>query len=161
MLTRRDREERCILGLKTACGVVARKIGIQKIADQYGHGYSALRNNLNPELEERAPTLQQFEDILTAAAARGVAGPILDSVGHIAGCVFLPLPKVEATDYPELLESLSRLSARVGRLGRDVHEAIADGRVDDDEVAMLEKDLLDLFSAGHALVERAKQYGKK
>lgn len=161
-LTRREREERCIPdSLKLATRLVVREMGFRQFADQYGHGYTSLTNNLNPELTDRQPTAQQIEDALAAGAARGTVGPMLEYIGQATNHVFLPLPKVQTTGHPDLLDALSRLSSRIARLGRDVYEAIADGDVDADERALIEKDGLAAIAAIYTLMDKTFRYGKE
>lgn len=159
-LGQRERAERTILDLKPALAVVAKKLGINRIAATYGIGPQALYNNLNLADVDRAPTLAQFELITEYAREHRAHGPILDSLSQLTGCIWLPVPQVDTDAHGEIFKDVTALVSRVGKMCEDTQAAVADGRVDDDELAILERDLVRLLQAGYQLVENAKRCGE-
>ena len=156
---REERAEKCGLPLKLALHRAARGVGIQYIAATYGHGYTALANNLNPEQPERAPTLQQFEDITQAAVARGKESVIAESLGDLLGGVFIKLPDLAGINELGMLGSLAELTEEVSRLARHVGDSLQDGFVDSDELAMLNRDVKRLYGAAKTLIAAAERAG--
>lgn len=155
-----ERAARTILDLKTALAVTAKRHGVNRIAACYGLHPQVLYNNLNVNDPDRAPTLAQFELITEYARDRDDHHIIMDSLAQLCGCVWLPVPEAGDTSEAEVFAEVTRLVSRVGALCNTVRDATADGRVDDDELAILERDLLKLLQAGFQVVESAKRFGK-
>ncbi|GEM_PF-830961 len=145
--------------LKTALAMTAKRQGLKKIAATYDLHPQALYNNLNLNDVDRNPTLQQFELITEYARDHGDVEQILDAISLITGCVWLPMPTVADSAESELFSGLADLVSRVGKMTTDVRDALADGQVDQDELAVLEKSLYRLVQSGFSLVEVAKQFG--
>lgn len=158
-MSRAELAQNSLPDLKTALAMTAKRQGFKKIAATYDIGAQALYNNLNLNDTERNPTLQQFELITEYARDHGDLDQILDALSLITGCVWLPMPDAEKTGQTELFSEVAELVSRVGRMTTNTRDALADGRVDPDELAVLEKDLLRLFQAGFRLVEAAKLFG--
>ncbi|MBM1145620.1 hypothetical protein GN155_017685 [Alcanivorax sp. ZXX171] len=155
----RERADRTVLDLKTALAVTAKRLGINRIAATYGIGAQALYNNLNLGDTDRAPTLAQFELILEYAREQGAQAPILDSLGQIGGCLWIQLPQVQTDDHGAMFAEVAGLVGRVGTMVANVETAVADGVVDQDELAILERDLLRLLQSGYRVVEAARTFG--
>ena len=158
-MSRAELAQNTLPDLKTALVMTAKRQGIKKIAATYDLHPQALYNNLNVNDVDRNPTLQQFELITEYARDHGDVEQILDALSLITGCVWLPMPDAEKTGQTELFSEVAELVSRVGRMTANTRDALADGRVDSDELAILEKDLLRLFQAGFRLVEAAKLFG--
>lgn len=153
-----ERAERTMLPLKTALYLTAKRLGMDKIAATYKLHPQKLYNNLNLNHTDRAPTLEQFELITEYARDHGDHEQILDALALITGCVWLRVPDPEDLGRTELFGEVAELVERVGGMCRNTQLAVSDGRVDAEEVAVLERDLLRLIQAGHRLVESAKQF---
>ena len=156
-----ERAQRTMLPLKTALYLTAKRLGMDKIAATYNIGPQTLYNNLNVNHPDRSPTLQQFELITEYARDHDDHQQILDALALITGCVWIPIPDAEDVSRTELFGEVAELVDRVGRMCRNTQTAVADNRVDQDEIAVLERDLLRLIQAGHRLVEGAKRFGEE
>ncbi|WP_296029527.1 phage regulatory CII family protein [uncultured Alcanivorax sp.] len=144
--------------LKTALAMTAKRQGLKKIAATYDLHPQALYNNLNLNDSDRNPTLQQFELITEYARDHDDVEQILDALSLITGCVWLPWPDAGETGKTELFGEVAELVTRVGKMTSNTRDALKDGRVDADELAILEKDLLRLFQSGCRLVEAARLF---
>lgn len=144
--------------LKTALAMTAKRQGIKKLCATYDLHPQQLYNNLNLNDPDRNPTLQQFELITEYARDHGDVEQILDAISLITGCVWLPMPQPGDSSQSELFSGLADLVGRVGKMTTDVRDALADGVVDQDELAVLEKSLYRLVQSGFSLVEAAKQF---
>lgn len=144
--------------LKTALAMTAKRQGFKKIAATYDLHPQQLYNNLNLNDPDRNPTLQQFELITEYARDHNDVEQILDAISLITGCVWLPMPQQGDSAQSELFSGLADLVSRVGKMTTDVRDALADGVVDQDELAVLEKSLYRLVQSGFSLVEAAKQF---
>lgn len=159
-MSRAELAQNSLPDLKTALAMTAKRQGLKKIAATYDLHPQALYNNLNVNDVDRNPTLQQFELITEYARDHGDVEQILDALSLITGCVWLPMPVVGDSAESELFSGLADLVSRVGKMTTDVRDALADGLVDQDELAVLEKSLYRLVQSGFSLVEVAKQFGE-
>ncbi|WP_339344164.1 phage regulatory CII family protein [uncultured Alcanivorax sp.] len=144
--------------LKTALVMTAKRQGIKKLAATYDLNPQQFYNNLNLNDTDRNPTLQQFELITEYARDHDDVEQILDALALITGCVWLPKPDAGETGKTELFGEVAELVTRVGKMTSNTRDALKDGRVDADELAILEKDLLRLFQSGCRLVEAARLF---
>ena len=159
-MSRTELAQKTLPDLKTALAMTAKRQGLKKIAATYDLHPQQLYNNLNLNDSERNPTLQQFELITEYARDHGDLEQILDALALITGCVWLPMPGEEDVGKTELFSEVAELITRVGKMTSNTRDALADGRVDADELAVLEKDLLRLVQAGFRLVEAAKLFSE-
>jgi len=158
-MSRAELAQNTLPDLKTALAMTAKRQGLKKIAATYDLHPQALYNNLNVNDVDRNPTLQQFELITEYARDHGDVEQILDAISLITGCVWLPMPQAGDSSQSELFGGLADLVSRVGKMTTDVRDALADGVVDQDELAVLEKSLYRLVQSGFSLVEAAKCFG--
>lgn len=158
-MSRAERAQNTLPDLKTALAMTAKRQGLKKIAATYDLHPQQLYNNLNLNDVDRNPTLQQFELITEYARDHGDCEHILDAPSLLTGCVWLPVPSADGVAEQELFSGIAELVGRVGKMTSDVRDALADGRVDQDELAVLEKSLYRLVQSGFGLVEAAKTFG--
>ena len=159
-MSRAELAQNTLPDLKTALAMTAKRQNIKKICATYDIDTQRLYNNLNLNDTHRNPTLQQFELITEYARDHGDVEQILDALSLITGCVWFPMPVVGDSSESELFSGLADLVSRVGKMTTDVRDALSDGRVDQDELAVLEKSLYRLVQSGFSLVEAAKQFGE-
>lgn len=159
-MSRTELAQKTLPDLKTALVMTVKRQGIKKVAATYDLNPQQFYNNLNLNDTERNPTLQQFELITEYARDHGDLEQILDALALITGCVWLPMPGEEDVGKTELFSEVAELITRVGKMTSNTRDALADGRVDADELAVLEKDLLRLVQAGFRLVEAAKLFSE-
>ncbi len=157
-MSRAELAQNTLPDLKTALVMTAKRQGIKKLAATYDLNPQQFYNNLNLNDADRNPTLQQFELITEYARDHGDVEQILDALSLLTGSVWLPLPVVGEAAEAELFSGLADLVSRVGKMTTDVRDALADGQVDQDELAVLEKSLYRLVQSGFSLVEAAKLF---
>lgn len=129
--------------------------GVPAIAGAFGWNPRTLQNKLNPTQEFHKLTVDELEGILQLTQdAR-----ILDAVCAQRDAMWVDLGRVKgvASDMA-MLDDITKLVERVGKLSGSVHSSLADGVVDDDEMHDLETCAMRLMQSALLVVERAKQY---
>lgn len=127
--------------------------GVGAIAGAYGFNAHTLQNKLNPT-QPGCCNLEEFESVLQATRSP----LILDAIGREVNCTWIDLGQFDSAGDLAVLDTVMKLVQSVGQLTGDLQKALADGYVDNRELARLEQDLKQLTSAGHAVIERAKQF---
>lgn len=152
----RERAEKCLLTLEMACYHAVHDYpgGVAAIAGMHGKNAAVLQNKLNPNQDSHRINISDLEMIAISTHDHRM----LQSVCSWFGAGYFILPAC-ATDETGLLEKSADLTRELGKLMASVSHALHDGRVDADEVAEMEKQLLELMAAGQALVAHAKRVG--
>lgn len=152
----KERAEKCLLALPMACYHAVHDYpgGVGAIAGMHGKNAAVLQNKLNPNLNSHNLNISDLEMIaITTHDTR-----ILQSICSWFGAGYYVLPLCD-TDETGLLEKSSVLARELGELMGAVSSALADGKVNQDEVAEMERQLLEMMAAGQALVAHAKRVG--
>lgn len=151
-----ERAEKCLLTLEMACYHAVHDYpgGVAAIAGMHGKNASVLQNKLNPNQDSHRINISDLEMIAISTQDHR----IIQSVCSWFGAGYFILPRCK-TDETGLLEKSAELTRELGELMSAVSNALADGRVDRDEVAEMEKQLLELMAAGQSLVVHAKRVG--
>lgn len=152
----REQAETCTLNLPTACYYAVHDFpgGVGAIAGQWGHNAAVLQNKLNPNMKEHRVNISELEHI--AISTQDIR--ILQTVCSWYGAGYFILPKCES-DESGLLEKSADLTREVSELMLAISVTLADGRVDADEVRLLDKALLELMASAGGLIAHAKRIG--
>lgn len=144
-----------VLSLEQATHLAAKRAkgGVVAIAAAYGFNPRTFQNSLNPSQTTHTLHAEHLEAVLEYSQSP----LILDAIGRLANCTWVPLGNGELGDMA-MLDAVTELVTRVGELTRSVQESLDDGRVDQDEWAGLQEALSRLVSAGHGVLKRAEQY---
>lgn len=145
------------LSLEMACyqAVHAYPGGVPAVAATYGWRASTLQNKLNPTQSTHKLTAIEVEGILQLTKD----GRILDALCAQRQAVWVDLSalEVQASDMA-ILDGVNDLVNKVGKLTGEISKSLADGRVDEEELAQLEQALMDMNKAGFAVIEQTKQF---
>lgn len=144
------------LSLAQAAHLAAKRAkgGVVAIAASNGYNPRTFQNCLNPSSENNHFRLEHFEAVL-----EWTRSPlILDAVGALANVTWIDLGQFESVGDMAVLETITDLVSKVGKLTQSLQDALADGRVDEDEMYQLKAASRDLQAATHAVLMRAEQF---
>lgn len=150
-----ERAQLAHLNLKQAVHHAAKQYpgGIGAIAGTYGYNPHTFQQKINPS-QPGCINLEEFVDVLSATRSP----LILDAIGREANCAWIDVGQFENAGDLAVLDTVNKLVHSVGQLTGDLHTSLADGYVDERELARLEQDFKQLTAAAHAIIERAKQF---
>lgn len=108
--------------------------GCEALAVRMGYTAGLLRNKANPNSTTNVLTMDD------ASRAMEITGnyDVLHALAREHGFVCTKLDQPLSSDVA-LLESVTDIWAKLGELGRQVHEAVADGTIDKREADSIEK----------------------
>lgn len=154
-LTQLQRATTTILPLNAAIYHAVRDVkgGVGAIAGAYGRNPSTLQHKTNINSDGRHTlNIREFEEILGFTRDPR----IMDSICAIYGdAAWVDLGTATINDG-QLLTGAAELFERVGHMARDLAAALADGRVDADELAVLEMDAARLHQTLQSIIARAR-----
>ncbi|MCE9664503.1 phage regulatory CII family protein [Halomonas sp. M5N1S17] len=155
----RDRAQREVLPLSLALYHAARDYpgGIKAVAAVHGINPTTLQHKLSPTHEPHRPNIDDLEAVLaTTGDAR-----ILDSLGEMAGCIFVcPCPKHVEGPVVGLLASVGELQQRVADTVKTLHESLEDGVIHPHEARELHLRVRRLMAASLAIEAAANNYAE-
>lgn len=107
--------------------------GCEALAVRMGYTAGLLRNKANPNSTTNVMTMDD------ASRAMDITGnySVLHALAREHGFVCTKLDQPVASDVA-LLDTVTNIWAKLGELGRQVHEAVADGRIDRTEANSIE-----------------------
>jgi hypothetical protein len=107
--------------------------GCEALAVRMGYTAGLLRNKANPNSTTNVMTMDD------ASRAMDITGDysVLHALAREHGFVCTKLDQPVASDVA-LLDTVTNIWAKLGELGRQVHEAVADGRIDRTEANSIE-----------------------
>ncbi len=152
----RERAERCVLSLKMAVYHAVHDYpgGVGAVAGAHGRSAAVLQNKLNPNLDSHNVNICDLEQIVVSTQDER----ILQAVCSWFHAGYFRLPTDAAGDAG-LLDKAAELTRELSELMAEVSGSLADGRVTADEVAALDKALMEFTAAAAGLVAYAKQVG--
>lgn len=153
MLTRQQREHGVILPLQTAIYHAVHDIrgGVGAIAGAYGYNARTLQNKVNLGCDTHLLNIKEFEAILAYTRDPRLMDSLCSAFGDAA---WLDLRTGTINDT-QLISGAAELFERVGHMGRDIANAMLDGRITRDELSLLEKDAALLHQTLQAIIARA------
>lgn len=115
--------------------------------------YSTLAQQLNGyrELSVKVTLLAMAEAVLAARTQReqsAALAPLRTMAAHL-GCTLTPLPAAVPCDDPLL--AMAQVAAEVGDVARKLADAVADGRIDPDEVQAIGAEIVEAHGALRSL----------
>lgn len=152
----KERATQCLISLPMACYHAVHDMpgGVGALAGAHGKNAAVLQNKLNPNMPGHALNISELEMII---ASTGDAR-ILQSICAMFGAGYFFLPDV-GVDDGSLFTRAAELLREVSELMETITHSMADGAVSADEVAALDKALLELHAAGQGLVAAVKKAG--
>lgn len=132
--------------LTDAIQTVADEYGVKRIAADMGVNYNVLLNQLNPN-NGRPISLSKFYQMVRFTQDIRTLQPLLDELGMVA---------VKATRNEDEDASLCDLvlnhSLAFGTLSGEIHKALADGKIDHDEIKRIKAAMQEELQSMTALV---------
>lgn len=129
------------------------RIGVPAVAAAFSWKPSTLNNKLNPNEERNILSARELECI----AALTQDTRILDSLCATMNAVWISLPKVgDGLTAGAMLQQIGEASAQLGKLAQETGAAIADGKISEDELAVLEKTAMRISQAIQGLIAHAR-----
>lgn len=147
-----------VLSLQLACYQAVQSFpgGAPAVAGAFGWNPRTLQNKLNPTQPHKL-TAEEVEGILQLTRD----SRILDAIGSSASAVWIDVSEIEAiADDMAILDNVTKLVQRVGELSGKLHSSLADGEVDQNEMADLQSATIALTQSAFAVLEKAKQFQK-
>ena len=154
----RERADKTVLSIEAALYNAAHDFrgGVEALAPLMAANPQVLRNKLNLTQSTHHPTLRDFRNISELTQDLR----ILQSVCSWFGAAYFILPEVHVDDGA-LFERSGDVVREMGEMMATVTSAVSDGCVDPDEIAALDKALLEFVAVSKALIETAKTVGKR
>ncbi|WP_041522972.1 phage regulatory CII family protein [Gilvimarinus agarilyticus] len=145
------------LSLEIACYQAVRSFpgGVPAVAGAFGWNPRTLQNKLNPTQDTHKLTAVEVEGILQLTRD----GRVLDALCAQYGAIWVDIGRVKNSPSDmAMLDNITETVTRVGELSRKVQESLADGVVDAEEMAQLERAVMRMCQGGFMVLERAKQF---
>jgi len=123
--------------------------GCEALAVRMGYTAGLLRNKANPNSTTNVLTMDD------ASRAMEITGnyEVMHALARQHGFVCTKIDEQPACDMA-VLESVTGLWEKLGAFGGEIHQALADGRVDKHEVAKIDKALFVVFQLAMQLRAR-------
>lgn len=155
MLTRQQREHGVILPLQTAIYHAVHDIrgGVGAIAGAYGYNARTLQNKVNLGCDTHLLNIKEFEAILAYTRDPRLMDSLCSTYG---GAIWIDISGVDSESSSSMFGQIGEIATNVGQLTRNVAAALEDGRVTEDELALLEKSVLSLTQSAHGVIALAK-----
>jgi hypothetical protein len=121
--------------------------GVEALAQRMGRSPNVLYNKLRPQIETHRVTFEEATEIAELCFAANVpdAERHFDAAEARLGRVAYRLPQLDSLTDVELSNVMLQAVGGVGDIATALHDAFAnDGKIDDDEMAELEKHFIKL-----------------
>lgn len=157
-LTSTQRLERTVLSLSMALKAAVYRQNDDSImaiiADKNGFNINTFRSSLNPTTPTHKANIYHLEAVLSETQdAR-----IMDSICAIHGnAAWFELPKHENLNIADFVMKIGKLAREQGDLSQSIATAIGDGVVSKDELAIIQKDVMDLIRVALTLLAMVEQ----
>jgi len=152
----KERADQCLLKLPIACYHAVHDLpgGVGALAGTWGRNAQVLQSKLNPNIDTHHVNLSDLEQIIITTQDERILQTICS--WYSAGYFILP---TALTDESGLMEKSATLTRELGELMTEVSKSLADGKVEADEIAALDKAFMEFTAAGAAFVAHAKRIG--
>jgi CHASE3 domain sensor protein len=109
--------------------------GCEVVALRLGMNPGVLRNKANPNIATNKPTLEEADRLM------GLTGDhrILQSLARNHGYVCIKMDEVENASDVAVLELVVKVMRTQGDVGKEMYDALADGRITQAELARVQK----------------------
>lgn len=155
-LMSKETAQRVVLPLEVAVYHAVRDVrgGVGAVAGAYGFNANTLQLKTNPNTQSHHVNLRELEVILGYTRDPR----LMDSLCAVFGdAAWMDLSAIQGAGDQQMILQLGELSKRVGDMTQSVAAALADGRVEPGELAVLEKCAQELHSTVHGIIARAHQ----
>ncbi len=159
VLSLNERRERAVLPLELALKAAVSNSDkddcmMAVIAHKNGFNINTFRSSLNPTTPTHKANIYHLEAVLSETQdAR-----IMDSICAIHGnAAWFELPKHENLNIADFVMKIGKLAREQGDLSQSIATAIGDGVVSKDELAIIQKDVMDLIRVALTLLAMVEQ----
>lgn len=155
-MNQQQRAASTILPLKAALyhAVHAQRGGVGAFAGAFGFNANTLQHKLNLNNEGRhVLSVTEFEAIVSFTRDPRIMDSLCNLYGNAA---WYDLGGLADNSKSGLFRQVADMVALVGETAKDVANAMADGRIDADELARLERDAVQMHAAIQTLVGMAR-----
>ncbi len=122
---------------------------ISRIAEKNCWNLTTFRNSLCPTTTTHKANIHHFEAVLNETRDSG----IMDSVCAIHGnAAWFELPLLENLSKSDFIMKIGKLAQEQGDLSLSIANAIGDGVISSDELAVIQKDVMDLIRVASSLM---------
>ncbi|MDH0655926.1 Rha family transcriptional regulator [Acinetobacter johnsonii] len=127
---------------------------ISRIAEKNCWNLTTFRNSLCPTTTTHKANIHHFEAVLNETRDSG----IMDSVCAIHGnAAWFELPLLENLGKADFIMKIGKLAQEQGDLSLSIANAIGDGVISSDELAVIQKDVMDLVRVALTLLAMVEQ----
>ena len=127
---------------------------ISRIAEKNCWNLTTFRNSLCPTTTTHKANIHHFEAVLNETRDSG----IMDSVCAIHGnAAWFELPLLENLSKSDFIMKIGKLAQEQGDLSLSIANAIGDGVISSDELAVIQKDVMDLVRVALTLLAMVEQ----
>nr|WP_314370388.1 phage regulatory CII family protein [uncultured Acinetobacter sp.] len=159
VLSLTERRERAVMPLELA--IKAAVSNSEKddclmalIADKNGFNINTFRSSINPTTPTHKANIHHLEAIL----AETKDARIMDSICAIHGNAgWFELPKIKGLSDSDFINKIGYLAREQGDLSQSIAAAIGDGIISRDELAVIQKDVMDLIRVALGLLSMVEQ----
>lgn len=147
---------RAVMPLEIAVYHAVRDVkgGVGAVAGAYGFNPNTLQLKTNPNTQSHHLNLNEFEAVLGHTRDPRLMDSLCTVFGNAA---WMDLSSIQHAGDEQMIMQLGELSKNVGEMTQSVASALADGRVEAGEIAVLEKRAQELYSTVHGIIARAHQ----
>jgi hypothetical protein len=124
--------------------------GCEALAARMGVAAGVLRNKVNPNAGYHKPTLDDVERVIALTGDVAVLHALASNAGHVC----IPVDAAASSSDIEVLELAVKFWAASGDVGKEVHATLADGIVEQHEVAAVKTAVYKTVQALNEMVAR-------
>jgi len=130
--------------------------GCEALAVRMGYTAGLLRNKANPNSTTNVLTMDD------ASRAMELTGDysVLHALAQVHGFTCTKIDEQPAGDM-SVLEATTALWSKIGALGAEIHKALADGRIDHQEVEAIRNAAFAMFPSAMQIVSRVEGMAEK
>lgn len=149
MINKKERVLPLSLALRAAVYAKDDQSLISRIAEKNCWNLTTFRNSLCPTTTTHKANIHHFEAVLNETRDSG----IMDSVCAIHGnAAWFELPLLENLSKADFIMKIGKLAQEQGDLSLSIANAIGDGVISSDELAVIQKDVMDLIRVASSLM---------
>lgn len=149
MINKKERVLPLSLALRAAVYAKDDQSLISRIAEKNCWNLTTFRNSLCPTTTTHKANIHHFEAVLNETRDSG----IMDSICAIHGnAAWFELPLLENLSKADFIMKIGKLAQEQGDLSLSIANAIGDGVISSDELAVIQKDVMDLIRVASSLM---------
>ncbi len=158
VLSLSERREKTVMSLEMALKAAVYRPNddslMAEIAEENAFNINTFRSSLNPTTPTHKANIYHLEAVLQKTKDPR----IMDSICSIHGnAAWFELPKTENLITADFVMKIGKLAQEQGDLSQSVAKAIGDGRISEDELAIIRKDAFELIRVVSTILAMAEE----